>query len=270
MLTNLATVARAAGLKVVEIDGWKTRGHGQMSDVRTVTFHHTGASPVHSLKPKLSLNTVVHGRPGLEGPLAHYYIDRDGTVYVVAAGLAWHAGASLSTDYTNSHAIGLECEAAGDGWNMDWPAVQMDAIARLCRALVDAYKILQVADVRGHKETCSPVGRKPDPKGIDMASFRKRVAAVNLNPVKPDNTKEPEEMFLGAVSGSDPRVFLCGVAGKRELTAAEVKAFKDAGVRDAGDVSSALLNVLPTYDKTGTVGGRTVAQLNTIENNTKP
>jgi hypothetical protein len=181
MLTNLADVARHAGLRVVEVDGWRTRGHGQMLDVRTITCHHTGAAPVHSLKPRLSLNTIVHGRPGLDGPLAHYYLDRDGTVYVVAAGLCWHAGVSRDVDYTNSHAIGIEAEAAGDGWSEDWPEVQMIAYATLCRALADAFN-LGVSDVKGHKETCAPVGRKSDPS-FSMGAFRINVAT----PVRRDD-----------------------------------------------------------------------------------
>ena len=36
MLTDLADVLRAAGLKVQEIAGWTTRGHGQMTDVEAI------------------------------------------------------------------------------------------------------------------------------------------------------------------------------------------------------------------------------------------
>jgi hypothetical protein len=180
MLTQLADVARSAGLRVIEVDGWKTRTSlpgEQMIDVQTITCHHTANGGAGGDAP--SLNTVVHGRPGLGGPLAHYLLSRSGTVYVVAAGHCNHAGVSLKTAYTNSHAIGIEAEAVGvPGTAGDWPPVQMAAYARLCAALVSRFG-LSVADVRGHKETCSPVGRKSDPD-FDMAKFRAQVAAVDL------------------------------------------------------------------------------------------
>jgi hypothetical protein len=177
MLTALADVARNAGLIVHEVDGWKTRGHGQMVAVETITCHHTGGLN--------DLNTIVKGRDlglpsELAGPLAHFFLARDGSVYVVAAGLSYHAGVSLKTAYTNSHAVGIEAEAVGiPGTAGDWPDVQMAAYARLAKALQVHYG-LSNADVRGHKETCSPVGRKTDPD-FSMVTFRASVADVDLS-----------------------------------------------------------------------------------------
>lgn len=170
-LTNLADVVRRSGLAVHEVDGWKTRGHGPMDDsLQTITCHHT-AGPANGDHP--SLTTVVEGRPNLAGPLSHLLLARSGDVYVVAAGLCWHAGASRESRFNNRYAIGIEAEATGAA---DWPDVQMDAYARLCAALVRGYA-LSVDDVRGHKETCDPPGRKVDPN-FDMALFRARVADV--------------------------------------------------------------------------------------------
>lgn len=184
MLTNLAELARSAKLTVMEIDGWRTRGHGQMSDVRTITCHHT-AGPKR-LDKRMSLPVVKDGRPGLSGPLAHYYLDRDGTVYVVAAGLCYHAGVSLSNDFTNSHAIGIEAEAAGTGWSNDWPPVQMRAYETLCRALCSSFG-LNYTNIRGHKETCAPKGRKSDPS-FDMTVFRSHVRTPPI--VKPEDKND--------------------------------------------------------------------------------
>jgi hypothetical protein len=178
MLTQLADVARRTGYPVVEVQGWKTRGHGPQADVRTITCHHTANGGATGNAP--SLGVVQNGRPGLAGPLSHYLLGRDGTIYVVAAGLCWHAGVSLKPDYENPHAVGIEAEAVGvPGTKGDWPAVQMDAYHRLCRALVEEFG-LEVADVRGHKETCAPKGRKSDPD-FDMTAFRAAVAAVDLS-----------------------------------------------------------------------------------------
>lgn len=167
-LTDLATVARSTGYPVVELSGWRTRGHGPMVDVRTVICHHTAGASTGNYP---SLNVVKNGRPGLDGPLAQYGLGRDGTIYVIAAGLCWHAGVSRDPSYTNSHAIGIEAENTGTG--QAWPAVQMDAYAALCRALCAHYR-LPVSRVLGHKETCAPKGRKSDPS-FDMDAFRARV-----------------------------------------------------------------------------------------------
>ncbi len=178
MLTQLADVAKRTGYPVVEVPGWRERGRpGDMLDIRTITAHHTANGGAKGDYP--SLETVRSGRPGLPGPLAQLGVGVSGTIYVIAAGKCNHAGISLKSDYENSHAIGIEAEAIGlPGAKSDWPGPQMDSYARLCAALVDEFD-LSVADVRGHKETCSPLGRKSDPS-FDMTAFRHRVAAVDL------------------------------------------------------------------------------------------
>ena len=89
-LTWLPEVLERAGLKVAEQPGWRTRGHGDMGTVRGVMCHHT-AGPKNGIMP--SLGIVTNGRPELAGPLAQLCLGRDGTYFVVAAGLASHAGA---------------------------------------------------------------------------------------------------------------------------------------------------------------------------------
>lgn len=256
MLMNLADVSRSAGLKTVEQSGWRTRGHGEMSQINVITCHHTAGG--RSKKPRLSLDVIQNGRPGLDGPLAHYYLDRDGTVYVVAAGLCWHAGASRSDKWTNSHAIGIEAEAAGDGWSEDWPPVQMDAYRRLCHALMKAYK-LDTSEVRGHKETCIPVGRKTDPS-FSMPSFRDSIDELPIRP-RPEQQREEIDMFI-ANYGND--WYLVGVAGKRKITkmaADELRVEAKVPYVGAG-ISAPTLSEFPTYDEANqTVGGNTAAMI---------
>lgn len=180
MLTDLATACRKSGLKVEEVSGWKTRGHGQMTSVETIVCHHT-AGPATGNYP--SLGVVRDGRAGLPGPLAQLGLGRDGTVYVIAAGVAYHAGDVRSTAYNNWRAIGIEAEATGV---TTWPEVQMDAYARLCAALCDHYDV-PASRVLGHKEVCSPAGRKIDPN-FDMAAFRGRIA--NLEDPMADYAKQ--------------------------------------------------------------------------------
>lgn len=173
-LTWLADVPRAAGLKVAEVDGWKTRGHGQMGTVKGCILHHTAGS-LNGNMP--SLGTITKGRPDLAGPLANYGLGRDGTVYCVSAGSAWHAGKGQWQGVTagNSEMIGIEAENTGLG--EPWSDVQTDAYVRLCAAIlkhVGADPIMAVA----HREFALPKGRKIDPTGIGMPEFRLKVAAV--------------------------------------------------------------------------------------------
>ena len=170
MLTDLADAARKSGLKVVEVDGWRKRGHGQLAAVRTIVAHHTATSAaVPGNYP--SMRIVRDGRSDLTGPLANLGLGRDGTVYVIAAGLAYHAGRVRETEYGNAYSIGIEAEHPGVGV---WPNRQYDAYVRLCAALVEHYR-LSVGDVLGHKEVCAPAGRKTDPN-FPMSTVRAVIA----------------------------------------------------------------------------------------------
>lgn len=187
-LSNLANVVRRSGLPVVEVEGWRTRGYAgrTLVSVETVVCHHT-AGPKTGNMP--SLNVLTNGRAGVAGPLAQLGLARDGTVYVIAAGWANHAGAVRDPSFGNAYSIGIEAEATGVD---TWPEVQMDAYARLVRVLLDA-EALSVSRALGHKEICAPVGRKIDPN-FDMGAFRTRVSRVGtVTPTPPTPTPTPEE-----------------------------------------------------------------------------
>jgi hypothetical protein len=171
MLTDLADACRKSGLQVVEEPGWKTRGHGQMTSVKTIVCHHTATSS-KAAGDYPSLGIVRDGRPDLDGPLAHLGLTRSGKVRVIAAGVCYHAGATFETRQNNWNAIGIEAEHDGIS---PWPPELVDAYARLVRALATHYKV-PVANVQGHKEVAKPLGRKSDPN-FDMKDFRARVAA---------------------------------------------------------------------------------------------
>lgn len=178
-LNDLADVIRAAGMNVVEVGGWKGHNHGSMAGVRSIVCHHTAGAATGNYP---SLNVVRNGRPGLAGPLAQLGLGRDGTVYVISNGVAWHAGATINDSiYGNSWSIGIEAENTGRG--EVWPEVQVNAYAKLCAALCKHYS-LPVDRVKGHKEICSPAGRKIDPANLpgDMPGLRARVADQITNP----------------------------------------------------------------------------------------
>src|SRR3546814_7522783 len=72
-LTWLADVLRAAGCTVVEEDGWKDRGRGQMGNVLGVMQHHTGPGSEKGL-----LELIRDGRPDLAGPLSPLFLPKSG------------------------------------------------------------------------------------------------------------------------------------------------------------------------------------------------
>ena len=184
--TRLADICRAAGLRVTEVRGWKTRGHGPLTAVKTIVCHHT-AGPSRGNMP--SLNVVTNGRPGLSGPLANLALGRDGTVFTVAAGLAYHAGQVRSPSYANGFSLGIEAEGTGVD---PWPTVQYEAYAELCAALATAFSV-PASRVLGHKEVCFPVGRKSDPN-FAMAPFRSKVARIMAAPTV-DAVSAPAEVY---------------------------------------------------------------------------
>jgi N-acetyl-anhydromuramyl-L-alanine amidase AmpD len=170
----LVDVPKAAGLKCAPVDGWQTRGHGPMGEVKGVLLHHTAGGLGGNMP---SLGVITKGRPDLAGPLANYGLGRDGTVYCVSGGRAFHAGKGSWHGVTNgnSELIGIEAENTGLG--EAWSEAQMDAYVRLVAALLKqagADPIMAVA----HREWALPKGRKIDPTGIDMDAFRLKVAGV--------------------------------------------------------------------------------------------
>jgi hypothetical protein len=168
-LIQLADVARRTGCKVVEVSGWKTRGHGPQPSVEGIVCHHTAGPPAGGDYPSLSV--VRSGRPGLQGPLSHFGLGRSGTIYVIAAGRCWHNAPSTSTRHDNSSSIGIEAENNG---RQPWPDVQLDAYKRLCAELCREFG-LPASRVKAHRE----VNRgKPDPHSIDMTAFRADIAAL--------------------------------------------------------------------------------------------
>lgn len=169
MLTQLADIARRTGRPVVEVAGWKTRGHGGMNSVKGIVCHHTAGARTGNYP---SLAVVRDGRAGLAGPLAQYGIGRDGTIYVIAAGLCWHAGPAPA-GWTNSYTIGIEAENTGSG-SEPWGDAILTSYRALCRELCGAFGF-GFDRVKGHKEIALPLGRKTDPN-FDMTAFRASLA----------------------------------------------------------------------------------------------
>jgi len=170
MATNnaiwLADVLGAEGLDVVEFPGWQQRGHGDFGDIWGVICHHTGADEA---PPEF----VAIGTPTLAGPLSQVHVAQDAILTVVAAGVAWHAGAGrypgLSTDRAHLHTIGVYAVNTGtEGWS----STQYEALVCCCAAIVR--KLGQPAShVIGNKERSAA---KWDPGALEMPRFRADIA----------------------------------------------------------------------------------------------
>ena len=195
--TWLADVLRAEGLKVIEHDGWRNRGHGDFADIRGVLCHHTAGGGPNDWR------IVQNGRPDLPGPLAQLVLERDGTYRVIAVGVCWHAGrgswSGWPTNNANFHTIGIE--AVNDGVGQPWPGVQIDAYKRGCAAILRRIG-RGAGDCVAHREYSSE--GKIDPAGIDMAAFRRDVQAVIDRKPAPTQGGSPMwaemfENFKGAV-----------------------------------------------------------------------
>lgn len=204
----LANALRDEGSKVIEFPGWQNRGHGDFKDIRGVMVHHTGADFA-------SAASIANGRPDLAGPLSQLHVAQDGTVTVVAAGVAWHAGAGsypwLPTNMGNWHLIGIEVASDGGGHpgrphRSDWPDVQYDAVARACIAI--RRKTGLTADrVIGHREYAGRAQGKWDPGAIDLDVLRAdiegglRAGGDVLPPPPPPPVEPPAVPPAGAWAG---------------------------------------------------------------------
>ncbi|SDZ59035.1 N-acetylmuramoyl-L-alanine amidase [Saccharopolyspora shandongensis] len=176
-LVWLADVLRAAGLRVVETPGWRERtARGTQPRPLGVLNHHT-ATPTSYARPAPTVQTCINGRPDLDGPLCHAVIGYDGTVHLIAAGRANHAGkakASGPNPGGDGNALYVGFEWDYHGVNQSPSPEQYTAAVRATRAVLA--KLGRPAEAaRGHRETS--VTGKIDPGHVDLDQFRRDVAA---------------------------------------------------------------------------------------------
>lgn len=167
----------ALGGRLKTLPGWQDSGHGDFGDIWGVMLHHTGNAAE-------SAQSIRDGRPDLPGPVANLHIAPDGTVTIVAVGVAWHAGIGsypgIPTGGANQVTIGIECawpKINPDGSydpNYTWPDAQIIAMRDTCAALVA--KLGRGPErVIGHKEYAGSAQGKWDPGNLDMDWFRGEV-----------------------------------------------------------------------------------------------
>lgn len=193
---RLLAALLAEGCNVKQQPGWATRGRPQaFGPINGVMIHHTGADQQSETYVD---GILTQGYAGLPGPLCQVGIAMDGTVHLIAAGRANHAGggdptvlAAVRADAAwlmereakprmgnssagrvdgNRHYIGAEVMYDG-GQSMT--AAQEDASVRFAAAVC---RIIggTASSVIGHREHSSD---KWDPGKEDMVAFRRKVAA---------------------------------------------------------------------------------------------
>lgn len=179
----------AAGVEVLWVPGWETRGVWWSRTPVGILDHHDASSRLSGEWGALGI--IRDGRGGADpvpGPLAQFQIGRglDGKprVAIVAAGKANHAGKGgpmwdIPKDSANSWCLGAE--AANDGLGEAETAASNRAHNALFAAAAEVCGF-PVAHVIGHKEWAP--GRKDDPL-YDMGWRRTQVAAFEPAPNEP-------------------------------------------------------------------------------------
>jgi hypothetical protein len=211
MLTTLDKAVAKSGLKIVELDGWRTRKSNGGEDYGGILVHHTGAyDAIADAADDLAYAKwmALTGRgSALPPPLANLALSAECVVYVSAAGNANHAGQAkasgpmpAASDGSRIY-IGIEAMNSGSqGWGSKGKdasgatITQYDAYVRLCAALCLHYN-WPASHVRAHKETS--VTGKWDPGMIDMDKFRAAVAAEMkaMKAKEPTVTAKPQDPF---------------------------------------------------------------------------
>lgn len=198
---NIADRCREFGFNVIETSGWRERGKEAFNPAGC-TCHHTGSQSSGNMP---TLSVLINGRSDLPGPLCHVGFARDGSVYVVAAGRANHAGQGGWKGLTgNSSVYGIEAESNGSG--RDWTPIQLALYPRLAAAMISHLPFPDPALVMAHKEWAPH--RKDDPYNFDMDAFRANVVFELHHGPNPPTIQENDDMERTLRSPGDFEVFV--------------------------------------------------------------
>lgn len=135
ILEAVAAELEAQGIPVAFVPGWRSRGRPYSFNPRGVVCHHTATRAYANDYP--SLGIVRDGRSDLPGPLSQIGLGRHtGTVYIIAAGYANHAGGGGWDGLTGNGSVwGIEAEndGTGEAWGPEISRSYIATVAALCR-----------------------------------------------------------------------------------------------------------------------------------------
>ena len=169
--TGLAKRLVEAGLRVIEIGGWQTRGSDSFNPRGSVN-HHTAAGGIN---PIASLKYITSGSP--IAPLANVMQSRErdenDIFYVIAAGTANHAGKGSWRGLSgNSSVYGLEIEHNGTSLL----SIKRQKLAARCHAaMLRGISNPDVNNVCQHREW-APLRKIDAAQGVNANLFRAMVA----------------------------------------------------------------------------------------------
>lgn len=201
---------RAAGLKVVEIDGWRSRGRpvstGEFKPVGSLNHHDARKDVVGDAADDLTWAKwmFMTGRPGdgLPAPLCQLALSMEGVVYVGASGRANHAGAarpsgSVAGGDGNALYVGTEWMLSG---TQTIPKQMYDAAVKMNGVLMDVLGN-SVQTISCHYNT-SVTGKWDigDPNGVPFNGHKVLNVPKFRNDVKrwraSRNAPKPEKDFV--------------------------------------------------------------------------
>lgn len=190
---------RAWGVGVQEHNNWRSnRPLGDLPSRPYLVWHHD-ASPVGSSPG--ALDWIINAYNSKDAS-AQIWVGYDGAWHFVGSGIAWHTGAVLPGMPNNYNAVGVETdETIGETWS---PAL-LASLRRGTAAIAAGEGYDPATWLHFHKTICSPVGRKSDPSGLDLASERATVRALmsGKNPTPPQPTQPAPDVPVGG-GGADP------------------------------------------------------------------
>lgn len=171
LLTGMKSILDRAGLEVVEMDGWRSRGatDGPFNP-KGIMLHHDGMGLGFNKNPNDDFNVPKNmSKAGTNG--SQIWISNKGIVALVAAGRTWHAGegkgwGKIPANRGNEFTIGFETDHYPGN---PWPKVQLDAIDIASKAFYDEFGFT-TDYCCGHKEYAP--NRKADPERFDLNAWR--------------------------------------------------------------------------------------------------
>ena len=202
---EITAALKRFGVVYHETPGWRIRKNGSgWGDVAGFMWHHTG----DDAPDNVDMRIVTHGHAGLPGPLCQFGLRDDGTVDLIAAGAANHAGGGDphvltavrqqsygSRPQVPRYAHGQAGSVSGNGafYGVETYYVGVPdpraarTMPRLAAAIIDALDRVDNSSRKwdakraiGHKEWQRG---KIDPMGVDCAAMRGLVQKL-LTPVK--------------------------------------------------------------------------------------
>lgn len=208
-IASTADILRAAGCRVMIASTWPSKPLGPVPDPpRAIVWHHDASPPGPSPG---ALSWITSSYAG-QKPSAQFWVDTQGTWWLIGQGKAWHAG-TVGPPYKgvadSANSVGIETDhTVGE----PWPPVMLDSLRRGTAALLKAWG--HGPDrLYFHKQIGYPYGRKVDPAGLDLEPERQRVGELMRGGAPAPKPTAPAPKPLGGKPSAAQVAFPLGPDG---------------------------------------------------------